>query len=67
MAFQFDWGARGGCPLAWGSPVDQFGFGTEKDTPISRPFVAMVEKSSCRQRMLSPSGVEATVIEKWST
>ena len=25
--------------------------GTEKDTPMPRPFAAMVEKSLCRQRM----------------
>jgi len=26
--------------------------GTEKDTSMSRPFAAMVEKSPCRRRML---------------
>jgi len=26
--------------------------GTEKDTPMSRPLFAMVEKSLCRRRML---------------
>jgi len=27
-------------------------FGTEKETPMSRPFVAMVEKRVCKRRML---------------
>jgi len=26
VAFEFDRGIRGGCPLAWGSPVDEFSF-----------------------------------------
>jgi len=42
-------------------------FGTEKDTPMSRPFAAMVEKSPCRQRMLPLEEGEATVMEKSST
>jgi len=41
--------------------------GTEKETPISRPFVDMMEKSPCRWRMFSLWEVEATVREKWST
>jgi len=37
---------------------------TEEDMPMSRPFVAMVENSLCRQRMLPQWDREATVIEK---
>jgi len=52
VAFQFDRGTRGRRPLARGPPVDTFGFGTKKDTPISLPFAAIVEKRFCRRRML---------------
>ena len=67
VAFQFYQGTRGGCPLAWGPPVDEFGFGSEKDTPMSRPLVAMVEKRPCRRRTLPLYEGEATVIEMSST
>jgi len=38
--------------------------GTEKDTPMFRPLVAIVENRFCRRRMLLLSEGEATVIEK---
>jgi len=41
--------------------------GTEKDTPMSRPFAAMLEKSSCRRHRFLLEEGEATVIEKSST
>jgi len=41
--------------------------GTEKDTPMSRPFADMVEKCSCRRRTLPLLEEEATVMDKLST
>jgi len=41
--------------------------GTEKDTPMSRPFAATVLRSLCSLRMLPLWVWEATVIEKSST
>ena len=39
VAFKFDRGMRGGCPLAQGSPVDEFGFwDREGDALISCHF-----------------------------
>jgi len=42
-------------------------FGTEKDTPMSRPLAATVSKSLCSLRMLPLWEGEATVIERSST
>jgi len=42
-------------------------FGTEKDTPMSRPLAATVLKILCSLRMLPLWEGEATVIEKSST
>jgi len=41
--------------------------GTEKDTPMSRPFVAIEEESLCRRRTFLLYEGEATLIEKSST
>jgi len=47
--------------------VDEFGLGTKKDTPMSRPFAARVGKRLWSWCMLPLWEGEATVIEKSST
>jgi len=41
--------------------------GTEEDTPMSRPFAAMVEKRLCKRDMLPVEEGEAPVIKRSST
>jgi len=42
-------------------------FGTEKDTPMFGPLVAMVEKCLCKRRMFPLWEGKATVIKRSST
>jgi len=42
-------------------------FGTEKETPISLPFLEMLVRSLCRRRMFSLCESDATVMEESST
>ena len=47
--------------------MDEFGFGTAKDTPMSRPLPVMVENGLRRRLMLPLWEGEATVIGRSST
>jgi len=44
VTLQLNGGRRGGAALPRGSAVHEIGFGTEQDTPMSRPLAASVKK-----------------------